>query len=413
MLNRRSFLGRSAAVLVGAPLAAVGLTKAVEAASGHRSANPAAKPKLSAFDAASGLPVTIVNHTYRYANNQIYFYVVGTDLGSGKQAYMAADGTLTEVSLSDNGSNGYADLSVPLVADGDTSWTLPANMSGRIYFSINEKLLWKVVTDGNGNPALQYPAGWVSSDPNYNILHDFFEFTYNSGGMFCNVTMVDQFAIPLSTTLTGAATQTTGTLVDGGRDNIFNTIAANSAFAPLIVSDSGTNLRVIAPGHGIDSGVFSSTYLDSYIDQVWSQYASSTMTVNTGSATYTGQVSGGQFVFSGGVAPFSKPTTQNVFYCNGALNAPNDGVTGPVAAILGAGFNRGVLLNSSITQPDTNAGDFYQVSPTNSYSAAIHANTVDGKAYGFPFDDVGSFASYVQDGAPTSLRLEMTPFGTV
>jgi hypothetical protein len=37
-------------------------------------------------------------------------------------------------------------------------------------------------------------------------------------------------------------------------------------------------------------------------------------------------------VFDKGVAAFAKPTTWNIFYCNGALGAPNDGLTGPVAA---------------------------------------------------------------------------------
>ncbi len=389
MLSRRSFLGRGAVALIGAGMLGTALSE-----------------RASAAPSAGALAMTIVNHTYRYANGQIWYYIVGTDLSTGQQAYVAPDGTLTPVSLSINGPSGYADLSIALAGDGDTQFTLPANMSGRIYFSMVDKLQFRAVTDGNGNPALQYPAGWVSSDVNYPVLHDFFEFTNNGSGMFCDTTMVDQFAIPLAVTLVGSANQTTGRLVSGGRDNIFAAIAGQSDFAGLVVQN---NLRVIAPGHGIDSGVFSSTYLDSYIDAVWNQYSSSTLTVTTNSGTYTGSVSGGQFVFSGGVAPFNKPSTQNVFYCNGALSAPNDGLTGPVAAVLGAGFNRSNLLSDS-SQPDTDPSTFYQSAPTNYYAKAMHDNTADGKAYGFPFDDVGGFAAYVQDGAPTQCTLELTPF---
>ncbi|HWC81023.1 MAG TPA: beta-1,3-glucanase family protein [Pseudonocardiaceae bacterium] len=387
MLNRRSFLGRASAALVAAPLISAALSD-------------------RAFAATGTLPMTIVNNSGSYANGQINFYVVGTDLGSGKQAYMAPDGTLTPVSLSLNGSDGFADLSVPLAGSGNTNFSLPANMSGRVYFSMGDKLKFKVVTDGNGNAALQYPAGWVSGDPSYNVLHDFFEFTHNDSGMFCNSTMVDQFAIPLAVNLVGAQNQTVGQLKDGGRNAIFQAVAAQTDFSGLIVPN---NLRIIAPGHGIDTGVFAATYYDSYVDQVWSQYASSTLTVNTGTATYTGQVSGDQFTFSGGVAPFSKPKTLDIFYCNGALAAPNDGVTGPVAAILAAGFNRSTLLTQS-TQPGTDAGTFYQNAPTNYYSKAIHDQMVDGKAYGFPFDDVAGFASYVQDNAPTQCTLTLTAF---
>lgn len=391
MLNRRAFLGRGATALVGAGLLGTAL---------------GGRAFASNASSANALGMTIVNHTDRYTNAQIWYYIVGTDLSTGNQAFVAPNGTLTPVSLSINGSGGYADLSIPLVADGDTQFTLPANMSGRIYFSIVDKLQFKAVLDGNGNPALQYPAGWVTSDPNYLVLHDFFEFTNNGGGMNCDTTMVDQFAIPLHVTLVGSQTQSVGQLVSGGRDNIFAAIAGQSDFAGLIVQN---DLRVIAPGHGIDSGIFSSTYYDSYVDAVWNQYASSTMTVTTNTGTFTGQVQGGQFVFSGGVAPFSKPATKDVFYCNGALTAPNDGLTGPVAAILGAAFNRSTLLSDS-SQPDLNASTFYQVAPTNYYAKAMHDNMVDGRAYGFPFDDVGGFSADISDGSPSALTLELTPF---
>jgi hypothetical protein len=114
-------------------------------------------------------------------------------------------------------------------------------------------------------------------------------------------------------------------------------------------------------------------------------------------------------VFSGGVAPFAKPATLDVFYCNGALSAPNDGLSGPVAAQLGAAFNRSTLL-SNPSQPVTDPSLFYQQPTTNHYAQVMHQNTVDGKAYGFPFDDVESFASYIQDGAPTAMTITLTPF---
>lgn len=390
MLSRRAFLGGAAAVTVG------GITD------GALSNRASAAPTLP----AGALALTVVNHTYRYTNAQIWFYIVGTDLTTGKQAFVAPDGSLQQVALSDNGPSGYADLSIPLAADGDTGLDIPANMSGRVYVSIVDKLQFKVVTDGAGNAALQYPAGWVSSDPSFNVLHDWIEFTHNGAGMFCNTTMVDQFSVPLQIIMDGSSHQVTGTLNSGGRDAIFSAISGNSDFSGLVVANG---IRVIAPGHGIDSGVFSPTYLDSYINSVWNQYSGSTLTVNANGNTYTGHVSGGTLQFSGGVAPFSKPTTQNVFYCNGALAAPNDGVTGPVAAVLGAGFNRSTLLSDS-NQPDTNASTFYGSAPTNYYAQAMHANSSDGKAYGFPFDDVAGFASYIQDTAPSQFTLVLTPF---
>jgi hypothetical protein len=394
MLSRRAFLGGVATVAVGGPvLAGVLGTRAFGA-----SARPAA--------AAGTLPMRVVNNTNRYANGQLWCYVVGTDLTTGHQAFVAPDGSLQPVALSDNGADGFADLSIPLSPDGDTSLGIPANMSGRVYFAAEQKLPFKVVADGAGNPALQYPAGWVSSDPSYGVLHDWIEFTHNPSGMFCNTTMVDQFSVPLAITLAGSSTQTTGTLAAGGRDAIFAAIRGNGDFAGLVVGD---NLRVIAPGHGIDAGVFSRTYFDSAIDAVWDHYTGNALTVTTNAATYTGQVTGGTLNFTGGIAPFAKPTTQDVLYCNGALAAPNDGVTGPVAAVLGAGFNRSTLLTNP-NQPATDPGSFYNDPVTNLYSRVMHQNSTDGKAYGFPFDDVASFASFVQDTSPSSITVTLTPF---
>lgn len=389
MPSRRTLLGASAAV-AAAPLLAFGARSVALAG--------------TVTPAASSLSLVIVNHTYRYTNAQIYVYGFGNDPATGQQAYLKADGTLGHPALSDNGAGGYTDYAIPLAADGDTTLALP-NMSGRIYVAIGDKLKVKVVSDGNGNPALQYPAGWVTSDPNYPVLHDWMEFTFNGSGMFCNTTMVDMFSVPMALHLSGAQSQTTGTLVSGGRANIFSAMSGQATFANLVVTPD----RIIAPGHGIDAGVFPADYLDSYVSDTWTAYQSKTLTVNANGTSYTGSVSGGTFNFSGGVAPFSKPSTQDVFYCAGALAAPNDGRTGPVAAVLGAGLNR-TTLRDVTTQPSTDPAGFYQQPATNHYARIMHANTADGKAYGFPFDDVAGFASYLQDTAPTSLTLELTPF---
>ncbi|MCU1687003.1 MAG: glycosyl hydrolase [Amycolatopsis sp.] len=357
----------------------------------------------TAASAATRLPITVVNNTGLYPNSAIWMYVVGTNLSTGQQSYVRADGTLIPADPSLNGADGYADLSIPF----QSNLSLP-NMSGRIYFSINQKLKFRVVTDGNGRAAFQYPAGWVSSDPSFSVLHDCMEFTFGDGGMFCNTTMVDMFSVPMAIQLSGASNQTIGTLKPGGRDAIFAGIAALPDFKSLI---QGNNVRVVAPGHGIEGGIFSSTYYSSYVNDVWNTYTGQDLRVKINTTTYTGRVSGGLLRFDGGVAAFAKPTTSDVFYCNGALGAPNDGLTGPVAAQLGAAFNRSTLRTHP-DQPVTDPSAFYQETISNHYSQVIHQNMVDGKAYGFPFDDVGNFASYIQDNAPTAMTLTLTPFGS-
>ena len=357
-------------------------------------------------EAASGLSMSVLNQTGTFANSAIKMYIVGTELSTGRQGYVKSPGVFTPASLSDNGPDGFADLSVPLAGSGATSFALP-KMSGRVYFSINGQLKFKVVADGAGRPALQYPAGWVSADPSFTVLHDCWEFTYSDAGMFCNTTNVDMFSIPMAITLTGARTQSTGALVDGGRDKIFAAMRAEPTFNRLVIGD---NLRVISPGHGLGAGLFPSTYFDAYINEVWAKYASTDLKVTTNRGTFTGRVQNGRMVFDGGVASFGRPTTSDVLFCDGALVSPNDGVTGPVGAVLGAGFNRSTLHNQP-NQPATNPASFYQHAISNHYSRILHANHADGKSYGFAYDDVVDFASYIQDERPASIQVRLTPFG--
>jgi hypothetical protein len=353
--------------------------------------------------AAGSLPLTIVNNSGSFGNQSVYVYIVGNQ--DGQQVRVTQDGTLAPITLSDNGADGFTDYALTLAGSGETQLSLPY-MSGRIYVALGEKLKFKAVKDGNGNAALQYPAGWVTSDPSFKVLHDCAEFTHNAAGMFCNTTMVDMFSVPMSIRLSGDKVQTTGTVRDGGRAAAFAAVKQIEDFAPLVVDD----LRVIAPGHGLDSGLFAKDYFAPYIDEVWSTYTGKDLTVTTNAGTFTGRVRADRFTFDGPASvSFAKPSTRDVLFCDGTLAAPNDGTTGPVAAVLGAGFNRSTLL-SNAAQPTTSAADFYRTDLTNHYSKAIHAATEDGKAYGFAFDDVADFASYIQDTAPTAIRVTLAPF---
>jgi hypothetical protein len=371
MISRRSFLGGLAAGAIAAPL----LTRVADAAA---------------------LSLVITNQSGR---GPLWVYVVGTNLATGQQCHLTANGTLAPVSTSDNGADGYSDYA--LAVDGSRTLSLPQGISGRMYVALGQKLKFRV----NPGNALAHPAGWVTSDPNYPVLHDFVEFTFDGAGMHCNTTMVDMLSVPLALSLSGSSQQTAGRLKGGGRAAVFSALRAQPAFANLVLED----LRVISPGHGIDAGRFDSGYFAGWIDEVWNYYRTRTMTVTAGARTFTGSVQGEQFVFSGGVRAFTKPSTRDVLYCDGSLAAPNDGVTGPVAAALGAGFNRGVLTDS-LTQPVANASTYYRRSVTNHYSRVMHENTVDGKAYGFAFDDVGEHAPYVSDPNPSNLTVTLTPW---
>ncbi|MEU7637494.1 beta-1,3-glucanase family protein [Streptomyces sp. NPDC059101] len=388
MITRRTLLGGLAAGAATAALA------------GRAAGTPAPR-------AAAALPLHLVNNSGAYANGSVWIYILGND--GTQQVRVTPDGRLAPVSLADNGPDGFTDYAIPLAATGTTTVQLPP-MSGRIYTSLGAKLKIKAVADGNGRPALAYPAGWVASDPNYDVLHDCAEFTYNSGGMFCNTTMVDMFSVPLALRLTGSGDQTTGTLKDGARARIFADVKAAAGFDRLVLGDR----RVIAPGHGLDSGLFAADYFAPAVDAAWSAYAGKDLTVTTNAGAFTGRVSGDQLTFTGpgaaaGGVSFTRPGTRDVLFCDGTLAAPNDGTRGPLAAVLGAALNRSTLATHA-AQPVTDPAAFYQQPLTNHYARAMHTATTDGKAYGFAFDDVAGFASYIEDHAPKELTLTLTPF---
>lgn len=386
VISRRNLIRTTAATAVAAGGAGLWVANA----------NASNTPK-----AGGTLNLNIVNKNGSYKNDSVWVYIVGND--GTDQAYVTADGELKKVSADDNKSDGYTDYSIPLT--GDTTTIKLPEMSGRVYFALGDKLKFKAQAGSDGKAALAYPAGWVSSDPNYNVMHDCAEFTFKDGNMYCNTTMVDMFSIPLAIELKGSKTQTTGELKDGARAKIFSDVKGAEGFDKLVIDDK----RVIAPGHGLGSGLFADDYFQSYIDQVWEQYAGKELTVTTNAGKFTGKVDGDKFSFTGpGNVSFSKPSTQDVLFCDGNLAAPNDGTTGPVAAILGAGFNRSTLL-SDTNQPGTDPSKFYQEKITNYYSKAMHDATKDGKAYGFAFDDVASFASYIQDSGPTDWTITLTP----
>ncbi|GAB3694833.1 beta-1,3-glucanase family protein [Nocardiopsis oceani] len=391
MINRRLFLG-------GASLAAgVPLLGAAGCATRPQTANP-----VSGTANLGALPVSVANESGRYGDDEVLLYVVGTDLVDDVHCWVDAEGTPHPVSVDDNTDDGYTDYSIPLDSLPD-DWTVPY-MSGRIYFALGGKLGIRIVEDGDGNPALQLPSGWVEDDDSFDVLHDSVEFTHNEDGMFCNTTMVDQFSVPIGIRLTGDDDQSTGFLLPGGRDAIFETVAADPDFSSLVFDD-----RIIAPGHGLDAGIFPTDYYDPYVDEVWSHYAGTDLTVTTNAGTFTGRVEGDELLFDGGVSPIAKPSTRDVFFCDGALDAPNDGITGPVAAIVGAALNRSTLLDFA-DQPTNDPAEFYLADIANRYAGVFHDHTEDGKAYGFAFDDVEDFASYVQDHGPSGLEITLTPF---
>jgi hypothetical protein len=360
------------------------------------------------------LPVTVTNSTGR--GDAVYLYVIGVQLSSGRLGYVNQAGTFTAWSGGAIPPVAAPDVAIPGASNGGSSTVnFPRGFSGRVYFSLGEKLKFFLTPDG-----LVQPAPWAAGDPNQNILFDWSEFTYNDAGLWLNSSQVDMFAIPHAVTVTGStgATRRTGDVVANGRNNVINAIRNTAGWANTVRTRSdGTVLRVLAPGKAAGAGFLSTTYLDPYISSAWNAYTGKTLTVvpftDQPTTRYLGRTSGNVMTFtntSGAtVASFNRPSSASVWGCDGDLPAPNDLVVGPISRTLCAALNRGTL-GAVDTQPSTNAADFYRNNPTNTYAKVIHANMSDGKAYAFAFDDVGAFESLVHDGDPRSAGIILSRF---
>ncbi|WNV88205.1 beta-1,3-glucanase family protein [Umezawaea sp. Da 62-37] len=361
------------------------------------------------------LPITVTNNSGRA--EAVYLYVLGTDIRNGRLGYVNQGGGFTPWSGGANPPAPAPDVSIAGPGGGGSvTVRVPRYISGRIYMTFGDKLKLFLTPDG-----LVQPAPWAG-DQNKNILFDWSEFTYNDAGLWLNSSQVDQFAVPHEVSVTGAsgATSRTGNLVNNGRENVINAVRQQAGWANSVVTRSdGTVLRVLAPGKAAGAGLMDANYLQPYIDQAWSAYASKTLTVvpfgDQPGIKYSGRTSGNTMNFTNTsgqqVASFQKPSTANVWGCDGNLGAPNDQVVGPIARTLCAALHRSTLGRID-TQPGGGPGDFYQGSLTDHYSRIIHQNMVDGKAYGFAFDDVQAQESLVHDGDPRSAGITLTPFGS-
>ncbi|SDW48584.1 Beta-1,3-glucanase [Amycolatopsis xylanica] len=359
--------------------------------------------------AASGVPETI---PLRITNNsargdQVYLYDIGTR-PDGQQGWADADGTFHAWPAGGNPPIPAPDASIPGPAAGQSMTIRMPKFSGRVYFSYGRKLSFSLATGGLVQPAVQNP-----SDPNSDILFNWTEYTLNDGGLYINSTQVDMFSVPYAVGVRAGdgSTRTTGHLKPGGYRGFFDGLQGE--WRTLIQTRSdGTVLRALAPGNG----ALPASIMDDYVNRVWSKYAGSALTVtpfaDRPDTKFTGKVSGDTMDFTDGsgavVTSFRKPDSDSIFGCHKLLDAPNDQVRGPISRTLCAGYNRSTLLTNP-NQPDADDSGFYRDAVTNQYSRDIHARMVDGKAYGFAFDDVGHHESLVTDGNPQEASITLDP----
>ncbi|MGH3416798.1 MAG: beta-1,3-glucanase family protein, partial [Actinocrinis sp.] len=379
MLSRRKFIAASTALVGGAATAAAGVLSTRASAT------------------ASTLNIALKNAT---TSGTVYAYITGLALDNGNALFLLQSDGHTPYYPANPGGTGAplgANCAIALGAPGSTvTTTIPHLAGARIWFSVGAPLTF-LLNPGPAGPALVEPSVSNPSDPSINVMWDFCEFTYNNAQMFANISYVDFVSLPVSLTLsnTSGATQHVSGMATNGLDTVCNgLIAQNNAdgagWNKLVVTSGGRNLRALSPTNGIvmNSSLLSG-YFNGYLNQVWSKYSTTPLTVDTQAqwGALTGQVSGGQLNFNG-VAAYAQPSSADIFGCNSGPFAPGSAEKNAVSARISAALNRSTLL-SDASQPDgENPAAYYANSVTNHYARIVHATNLDGRGYAFPYDDV-------------------------
>ena len=178
----------------------------------------------------------------------------------------------------------------------------------------------------------------------------------------------------------------------------------------LVYPSSGTPLRVLSPLKLLD-GLPNAWdgYWDGYVNQVWSRFSGTDMTVNTQAAAgnITGRVSNGQLSL-GDAGTFSKPNARDIWTCSeGPFATGSNAARNAVIPRLAAAFNRSTMLDATQFPNGSTPGDYYKNPTTNHYARLVHQTMKDGRGYAFPYDDVvpdggSDVAGTVFDGSPSN-----------
>ena len=384
---------------------------------------PEPEPEQPEFPGLAGtFPVLFSNNTGSYSDDEVHVLVLG-QATPGLWSWVDKNGTAHRIDhtaanapghLEKNGVN-YADMSFTLAEAGNLRIP-PELLGGRIYVSLDEPLYVAISGDNSGwaSPDPGNPA-----DPNFNTIYDWYELSFKDGAVPFggNTTQVDQFGIPFTFTLNQSTTGFSGTRgITLSRDEVFQKFedTVPAPFQALVIKDGdGNPLRILAPRSQQPGAL--ATWFDQPVDDFWNKYGNEQFLYHGPGFTVSGNVdASNRFAYTvtnagGGSTShtMAKPTTAEVFRADGPF--VGIGLQGAFLAHLDAAFHRGVA-----TSPNDwdNAAAYYPSGGRwNDWAQFFHANSVEGFAYGFPYDDVNAQSSVLilDNSQPlTNLTLTLT-----
>jgi hypothetical protein len=357
--------------------------------------------------------ISLSNQSGTYPDDSIFFSVMGSD-EKGNVCWIDSTGNLVQVKKADNTYNGYCNYFHPLSKMKSISFSY---LNGaRIRFSIGKPIRMKITSE-NPNAGFTDPDFNNPGDANSTLIYDKIEFSYVNKILYLNTTLVDYFGIPLAvSSVVNGDTVVVG--MNASRKDIFDkfTTTAPADFKTLVQG----NYRIVAPQKLL---AFNQSYFDSYIDSVWAKYRTDSLIITGNSPANwraAGKVTGNVFQFKFTSSQFhnetvsiAKPTTKNVFGCDGEGSLKTD-ANHPLShqklipKVAGA-LNRSVLYGYDY-QNGCDTSTFYKHGTTNWFSKIFHQCSISNKCYGFPFDDDCDQSSLYPGGNVSELSITVTKF---
>jgi hypothetical protein len=244
------------------------------------------------------------------------------------------------------------------IAAQDT-YDMPANGSGRMYFYLC-------------SPTVTGCA--AGSDPTKSQYYDFIEFTIGATQFNGNTTRVDAFGVKIATDLHCAdgfdlaVGEDYETFAEDRSATFAKFIAEVPAEFQPLAQPPHAPYRIVEPGAaGFNTGQTYATYYDSFVNELW--------TANGLTIAKPGPNGSGL----------------------GAYPSVSAAIMRHVGATAGTFSPAGQLLNNKLWADSTT---FYGTAPADYYARFWHTHGLGGKAYGFPYDDVGGYSSYVSHANP-------------
>jgi len=340
----------------------------------------------------------------KFADSQIYVLMIARN-NAGKFCWLDKNGAMIPCVAGENASSysikmsDFAGFQFPTFLD-----------SGRLYISLGTPLDININTDGGGNVGIAFPNIENTADANINTYFEWVEFAVINNEIWCNTTQVDQFGFPMVMELFQGSSSSYTTFGKVGTPESRAAIyAAWNSSVPAEFKDLAGPYRILAPLHGsFRSGQANGTYFDGYIDSIWSRYSSSPLVINIPQGTFSGRVlSDSRMVFTrpGDTTAYyvSKPTSEAVWGGLGALATGNT-IELVLEAQICAAFHRHVM---ETPEAFNTPSQYYLAGPADYFSKFWHDHSIDGKAYGYCYDDVNDQSSTLHCGNPRGIILSI------